>query len=85
MQYLSLDLCTKPLVPDPYVRVTFSHQSQVTETLTQTPCPTWDQTLIFKEVDIFDNQRDLEQNPPSVVMELFDYDKVLYVYATTPV
>ncbi|KAL9983678.1 hypothetical protein ACROYT_G005892 [Oculina patagonica] len=60
---------------DPYVRVTFSHQSQVTVTLTQTPCPTWDQTLIFKEVDIFDNQRDLEQNPPSVVMELFDYDK----------
>ena len=65
-----------PLVSDPYVRVTFSYQSQVTETLTQTLCPTWDQTLIFKEVDIFDNPKDLVQNPPSVVMEIFDYDKV---------
>lgn len=75
-QYLFLDLYTKPLVPDPYVRVTFSYQSQVTETLTQTLCPTWDQTLIFKEVHIFDDPRDLVQNPPSVVMEIFDYDKV---------
>ncbi|KAJ7336514.1 hypothetical protein OS493_011724 [Desmophyllum pertusum] len=60
---------------DPYVRVTFSNQSQVTETITQTLCPTWDQTLIFKDVEIFYNQRDLVQNPPSVVMEIFDYDK----------
>lgn len=48
----------------------------MTETLTQTLCPTWDQTLIFKEVDIFDNRKDLEKNPPNVVMEIFDYDKV---------
>jgi len=61
---------------DPYVRVTFSYQSQVTETLTQTLCPTWDQTLIFKEIDIFDDPRTLKGNPPSVVMEVFDYDKV---------
>ena len=71
-----LHLYTKPLVPDPYVRVKFSYQSQVTETLTQTLCPTWDQTLIFKEVEIFDNPARLIENPPSVVMEVFDYDKV---------
>ena len=66
----------KPLVPDPYVRVTFNYQSQATEILTQTLSPIWNQTLIFKEVDIFDNPKDLEKNPPSVVMEVFDYDKV---------
>lgn len=65
-------------VNDPYVRVTFSYQSQITKILNQTLSPTWNQTLIFKEVDIFDNPRDLEENPPSVVMEIFDYDKAVH-------
>lgn len=32
--------------------------------------------FIFKEVDIFDNFKDLEENFLSVVMEVFDYDEV---------
>ena len=61
------------LVADPYVRVTFLNQSQKTKTLPQSLCPTWDQTLIFKELKIYDDPR---ESPPSVVIELFDEDKV---------
>ena len=62
--------------PDPYVRVTFVSKSQETKILPQTLCPTWDQTLIFEDEDIYGNPGDLAKNPPSVVMELFDQDKV---------
>ncbi|CAH3022077.1 unnamed protein product, partial [Porites evermanni] len=57
---------------DPYVRVAFLHQSKTTKTVKQTLCPTWDQTLIFEEV-IYG---ELLNNPPTVVMELFDRDKI---------
>ena len=49
------------------------HQSKTTKTVEQTLCPTWDQTLIFEEI-IYG---ELLNNPPTVVMELFDRDKVL--------
>jgi len=60
---------------DPYVRVTFTNKSTKTKTLSQTLSPTWDETLIFQEVNIFGSPEDLKKNPPSVVMELFDEDK----------
>ena len=49
------------------------HQSKTTKTAEKTLCPTWDQTLIFDEV-IYG---ELVNNPPTVVMELFDRDEVL--------
>lgn len=60
-------------IADPYVRVAFLHQSKTTKTVEQTLCPTWDQTLIFEEMVY----GELLNNPPTVVMELFDRDKVL--------
>ncbi|KAL9983681.1 hypothetical protein ACROYT_G005897 [Oculina patagonica] len=60
---------------DPYARVSFANQSQVTHTITQTPCPTWDQTLLYLNVEICEDPENVKRNPPSVVVELFDYDK----------
>ncbi|EDO43088.1 predicted protein, partial [Nematostella vectensis] len=60
---------------DPYVRVAFANQSQMTEVKQKTLCPTWDQTLIF-HVDLFDSLENIQRNPPTVVMELFDKDQV---------
>ncbi|KAL9983693.1 hypothetical protein ACROYT_G005909 [Oculina patagonica] len=61
---------------DAYARVAFCKQSAVTEVLTQTLCPTWDQTLIFDEVEIYESVENVAKNPPSVVVELFDRDSV---------
>lgn len=58
------------------MRVTFVNKSQETKILPQTLSPTWDQTLIFEDVDIYGNPGELAKYPPSVVMELFDQDKV---------
>ena len=64
----------KYLLSDPYARVAFANQSQVTYTITQSPCPTWDQTLLFTSVDICEDPENVKRNPPSVVVELYDHD-----------
>lgn len=61
---------------DPYVRVSFVTQSQVSEIIHRTLCPTWDQTLIFENVCIYGSPEITEKSPPRVVLELFDRDPV---------
>ncbi|NP_957169.2 myoferlin [Danio rerio] len=61
---------------DPYVHVSFLHHSQTTETIQSNLNPTWDQTLIFKNVEIYGDPQSLVQNSPVVVMEIFDRDQV---------
>lgn len=62
---------------DPYARVVFGTQSQVTEILTTTICPTWDQTLIFENVQIYGSIDKVARYPPEVIIELFDKDPVV--------
>ncbi|KAJ8262602.1 hypothetical protein GJAV_G00168250 [Gymnothorax javanicus] len=59
---------------DPYATVSFLHQSQNTVTVRNTLNPTWDQTLIFYEIEIFGDPQVTEHNPPNIVVELFDQD-----------
>ncbi|XP_075252802.1 myoferlin-like [Convolutriloba macropyga] len=60
---------------DPFARVVFMNRSQSTEVIHKSICPTWDQTLIFDHVTIYDNPLDIERNPPNICIELFDYDR----------
>ena len=55
----------------------FGTQSQVTECLARTICPTWDQTLIFENVQIYGSIDKVARNPPEVIIELFDKDPVV--------
>ncbi|KAM4714044.1 dysferlin isoform 1-T1 [Anableps anableps] len=59
---------------DPYAIVSFLHQSQRTVTVRNTLNPTWDQTLIFYEVEIFGDPEATTANPPNIVVELYDED-----------
>uniref|UniRef100_A0A8D2N3Z9 Myoferlin n=1 Tax=Zonotrichia albicollis TaxID=44394 RepID=A0A8D2N3Z9_ZONAL len=61
---------------DPYAHVSFLHQSKTTEIIHSTLNPTWDQTLIFNEIEIYGDPQSIAQNPPKVVIELFDSDQV---------
>lgn len=36
--------------------------------------PTWDQTLIFYEIEIFGEPASVAEQPPSIVVELYDQD-----------
>ncbi|XP_062850251.1 dysferlin isoform X2 [Trichomycterus rosablanca] len=59
---------------DPYAIVSILHQSQKTVTVRNTLNPTWDQTLIFFEIEIFGDPKVTEKNPPNIVVELYDQD-----------
>ncbi|XP_069317038.1 myoferlin isoform X2 [Eulemur rufifrons] len=61
---------------DPYAHVSFLHRSKTTEIIHSTLNPTWDQTIIFDEIEIYGEPQAVLQNPPKVVIELFDSDQV---------
>lgn len=65
--------------PDPYAIVSFLHQSQKTVTVRNTLNPTWDQTLIFYEVEIFGDPQVTMATPPNIVVELYDSDTYVSV------
>lgn len=54
--------------------MSFLHQSQKTVTVRNTLNPTWDQTLIFYEVEIFGDPEVTMATPPNVLVELYDSD-----------
>ncbi|KAK3589425.1 hypothetical protein CHS0354_020754 [Potamilus streckersoni] len=59
---------------DPYATVSFLTQSRRTENIKQSLCPTWDQTLIFEEVEIHGDPRGIEAQAPDIYIEFYDYD-----------
>ncbi|XP_054370517.1 dysferlin isoform X5 [Molothrus ater] len=59
---------------DPYAIVSFLHQSQKTVVEKNTLNPTWDQTLIFYEIEIFGNAQDVAESPPNILVEIYDHD-----------
>ncbi|XP_035764352.1 otoferlin isoform X5 [Neolamprologus brichardi] len=59
---------------DPFARVFFSTHSQVTEVLSETLCPTWDQLLVFDDVELFGEASELRDDPPIIVVEIYDQD-----------
>lgn len=64
--------------PDPYAHVSFLHVSKTTEVIRATLNPTWDQTLIFDDIEIYGDPQTIARNPPDVVLELYDSDQVVY-------
>ena len=62
---------------DPFAHVSFLHLSKTTEKLKATLNPTWDQTLIFNDLEIYGDPQSLAQDPPNVVLEFYDYDQVV--------
>lgn len=64
-------------VLDPYAHVSFLHRSKTTEIVHSTLNPTWDQTIIFDEIEIYGEPQTILQNPPKVIIELFDNDQVV--------
>ncbi|XP_020779848.2 myoferlin-like [Boleophthalmus pectinirostris] len=61
---------------DPYAHVSFLHLSKTTEKLQATLNPTWDQTLIFNNVEIYGDPQNIATRPPDVVVEFYDHDQV---------
>ncbi|KAM6923228.1 myoferlin [Lycodopsis pacificus] len=76
--YQARNLCAmdKDSFSDPYAHVSFLHVSKTTEVIKSTLNPTWDQTLIFEDIEIYGDPQTIARNPPDVVLELCDSDQV---------
>ncbi|CAM1319906.1 FER1L6 (predicted) [Pycnogonum litorale] len=61
---------------DPFARVLFGENSLTTQVIDETLSPTWDETLVFNDVVVYGNKEHITEEPPSVVVEIFDQDKV---------
>lgn len=68
------------LSTDSYAIVSFLHQSQKTVTVRNTLNPTWEQTLIFYEVEIFGDPVVAMATPPNIMVELYDSDTYVSVW-----
>eukprot|EP00117_Sycon_ciliatum_P005571 scpid7068/ scgid9464/ Myoferlin; Fer-1-like protein 3 len=61
---------------DPYARVGFGRQSSRSIILKKTIMPTWDQTLILDDIELYGDPKIVAAVPPDVTIELFDEDIV---------
>ncbi|GAB6022296.1 hypothetical protein CHUAL_006419 [Chamberlinius hualienensis] len=61
---------------DPFARVIISDQSQTTQVIDETLSPTWDEMLVFHDVVIYGNKTSIKANPPTLIVEVYDQDKV---------
>ncbi|RUS83182.1 hypothetical protein EGW08_009039, partial [Elysia chlorotica] len=61
---------------DPFARIAFADQSMATQVIEQTLSPTWDEMLILQEVEIYGLMEEIQDDPPTIVVEVFDQDKV---------
>lgn len=75
-QARSMTAMDKDSFSDPYAHVSFLHQSKTTEVIKSTLNPTWDQSLIFNDIDIYGDPLNLIHSPPNVVIEIYDEDQV---------
>uniref|UniRef100_A0A8C5YML1 Fer-1 like family member 6 n=1 Tax=Marmota marmota marmota TaxID=9994 RepID=A0A8C5YML1_MARMA len=61
---------------DPFAKVTFLSHCQTTKIISQTLSPTWNQMLLFNELVLHGEEREIMASPPLVVVELYDSDAV---------
>lgn len=45
----------------------------------ETLSPTWDELLIINEVMLYGTKDDIKKHPPTIVVEIFDQDKVVII------
>ncbi|BFZ16669.1 hypothetical protein BsWGS_19709 [Bradybaena similaris] len=60
---------------DPFARISFSDQSIATQVIDQTLSPTWDEMLVLEDVDTYGVTEEIINDPPTIVVEVFDQDK----------
>nr|XP_057911615.1 fer-1-like protein 4 isoform X1 [Doryrhamphus excisus] len=59
---------------DPFAKVLFSTQCQLTKVSLDTLSPAWSECLLFDRVLLEGTMADLQQDPPLVIIHIYDYD-----------
>ncbi|CAB1346857.1 unnamed protein product [Coregonus sp. 'balchen'] len=87
-QFLPGNLPVHLVYRDPFARVTFLTHSHTTAIINQTLTPTWNQMLLMSRVTLHGDLTHLEQEPPCIVIEVYDDDalgKAEYLGSTVAV
>lgn len=66
---------------DPFARIAFVDQSVSTQVIEETLSPTWDEMLIIHEVVMYGQMQEIADSPPTIIVEVFDQDKVVCIAA----
>ncbi|XP_026559260.1 fer-1-like protein 6 [Pseudonaja textilis] len=61
---------------DPFAKVTFVSHGQTTKIIQQTLSPTWNQMLLFNNIQLHGEAKEIAEFPPVIVVELYDDDAV---------
>ncbi|XP_063155720.1 fer-1-like protein 6 [Candoia aspera] len=61
---------------DPFAKVTFVSHCQTTKIIQQTLSPTWNQMLLFNNIQLHGDGKEIAEFPPVVIVELYDDDAV---------
>ena len=46
------------------------------QVIEETLSPTWDESMIFEEILVYGRREDIKANPPIIIVETYDQDKV---------
>lgn len=65
---------------DPFARVICGEFHKTTQVIDETLSPTWDELLIIDNIIIYSTGSVIKKDPPTVVIELFDRDKVVSLF-----
>ncbi|CAB3993921.1 myoferlin-like isoform X2 [Paramuricea clavata] len=61
---------------DPYIQLSFGTRSATSKIIFKKLNPTWDQMLVLENVAVYGHYDQVTENPPDVLLEIFDYDPV---------
>ncbi|XP_053624309.1 otoferlin-like isoform X2 [Plodia interpunctella] len=61
---------------DPFARVVIGESSTTTQVIDETLSPTWDELLVFDDILLYSTIEQIKADPPTIVIEIFDQDKV---------
>ncbi|CAK1588293.1 unnamed protein product [Parnassius mnemosyne] len=61
---------------DPFARVIIGDSTSTTQVIDETLSPTWDELLVFDDILLYSTIEQIKADPPTIVIEIFDQDKV---------
>ncbi|XP_066527462.1 fer-1-like protein 4 [Hoplias malabaricus] len=61
---------------DPFMKVVFSTQCQVSKVMEETLSPTWCELLLYDQILMEGSKDDFRNDPPVVIINIYDYNKL---------
>ena len=71
------NLMPVPHAPDPYAVMAFGRYSTRSRVVKENVCPTWDQTMMIKQIRLFGDPMNILESPPQVYIDFYDKDTVV--------